>query len=285
MNKEGMNAKVAVVVPIYRPYSELSQNEVNSLMQIGNILSKREIFFIYPAKLDPTDYVRALEPLHTRTVKIPAKFFGNLERNNRMLVSHAFYKHFENFDYMLLHHTDAYVFSDQLDYWCSQDLDYIGAPWFEGKKDPVLPLRFAGVGNGGFSLRRISSFLRVTANKPFIIKYFLSYRLHNFLHGHHYQIARRYLGIDYLVSYLRSNIGYEDEFWGLIVPKFFKWFRVAKPEQALKFSFEVMPDVLLQLNNNELPFGCHAWERYDPAFWKPFIPYTVPDKQQINPEI
>jgi hypothetical protein len=285
MNKNGKTYKVAIVVPIYRKFAELSANEMSALRQIARVLYGREIFFIYPPSLDPAEYIRYLEPLTARAVKIPAKFFGNLERNNRLLVSHSFYRHFAAFDFMLLHHTDAYVFSDQLDYWCSQDLDYIGAPWFEGKKDPVMPLKFVGVGNGGFSLRRISSFLKVTENRAFILKYFVSTRIYAFLHGHHYKFVRKYLGIDNLVAYLRTNIGYEDEFWGLVVPRFFKWFRVAKPEDALKFSFEVMPEVLLKLNNNELPFGCHAWEKYDPVFWKSFIPYKAPNQQQESPKI
>lgn len=76
-------------------------------------------------------------------------------------------------------------------------------------------------------------------------------------------------------------MGYEDEFWGLIVPRYFKWFNVARPEEALRFSFEVLPEELLKLNNNELPFGCHAWEKYDPSFWKKFIDVNINSLQAV----
>jgi hypothetical protein len=31
--------------------------------------------------------------------------------------------------------------------------------------------------------------------------------------------------------------------------------------------------VLYELNGHELPFGCHAWERYDRAFWEEQLPF------------
>jgi len=46
---------------------------------------------------------------------------------------------------------------------------------------------------------------------------------------------------------------------------------VPEVEEALKFSFGIVPRYCYELNNNELPFGCHAWENYDKAFWEPFL--------------
>ena len=45
-------------------------------------------------------------------------------------------------------------------------------------------------------------------------------------------------------------------------------FKVAKADVNYKFSFEVFPRRLYEMNNNELPFGCHAFERYDYEFFK-----------------
>lgn len=86
----------------------------------------------------------------------------------------------------------------------------------------------------------------------------------------------------------------EDVFWGLAAPKrldsfsghskllkyiasFFirNDFNIAPVEIALKFSFETTPKQLYKRNNEQLPFGCHAWEKYDPEFWKPFIQKMV----------
>lgn len=51
-----------------------------------------------------------------------------------------------------------------------------------------------------------------------------------------------------------------------------KDFNPAPPEVAMKFSFEVHPEVLYELNDKQLPFGCHAYLKYNPEFWKKFIP-------------
>lgn len=271
MNVEVNKANVAVVIPIYKPFDELVETEKAALMQIKAVLYERDIFFIHPSFLDPSAYLAILEPLKVKTFRIDNTYFGNLERNNELFISNFLYRHFSQYDYMLLHHTDAYVFSDQLDYWCSQDLDYIGAPWFEGNKEPVYPLKFKGVGNGGFSLRRIKSFLKISANRSFMNYYLILFNLHKFLEGNHYLFLRKYLGINFIMKALREQTGYEDEFWGMVVPQYYKWFKVAKPEQALKFSFEVLPRSLFELNNNELPFGGHAIEKYDPDFWASFI--------------
>lgn len=273
---------VAVVIPIYRPFNDLSVNEIKSLVQIRSVLSSRDIFFIHPQAIDAHDYVSLLKPLNVRSISISDRYFGSLDHCNKLFESKFLYEYFSQYDYMLLHHTDAYVFSDQLDYWCAQNYDYIGAPWFEGNKEPNFPLRFKGVGNGGFSLRKISTFLKITDNRFFITAHFVIYKLHKFLEGNHYLLLRKYLGINSIMSIMKRYIGYEDEFWGIVVPKFYKSFLVAKPEQALKFSFEVMPRALLELNNNELPFGCHAWEKYDPEFWRPFIQPCVSKYEETN---
>ena len=51
----------------------------------------------------------------------------------------------------------------------------------------------------------------------------------------------------------------------------FIWFRVPDPLEALQFSFEVMPEKMLIMNNGRLPMGVHAWNKYNPEFWKPYL--------------
>jgi hypothetical protein len=58
-----------------------------------------------------------------------------------------------------MYHLDSLVFNSNLHYWCNLNYDFIGAPWIKG---PDLPwLREEGVGNGGFSLRKVKSFLNL----------------------------------------------------------------------------------------------------------------------------
>ena len=64
-----------------------------------------------------------------------------------------------------------------------------------------------------------------------------------------------------------TNIN-EDFFWGLGANYTDKLFKVPPNYKALEFSFEAMPSYLYKLNNNDLPFGCHAFEKYESEFWK-----------------
>jgi len=44
------------------------------------------------------------------------------------MMSPAFYDAFKAFDYILIYQLDAFVFRDELEYFCSLGYDYIGAP-------------------------------------------------------------------------------------------------------------------------------------------------------------
>ena len=58
-----------------------------------------------------------------------------------------------------MYHLDALVFSDQLAEWCDTDLDYIGPPWINCEDSPWVTR--PRVGNGGFALMKVASFLEV----------------------------------------------------------------------------------------------------------------------------
>ena len=86
--------------------------------------------------------------------RVPSRFFGSAAAHGALLVSGLFYDAFAEYEFILIHHLDAFVFSDQLGEWCARGFDYIGTPWFTYDTDPPSP-RFAGT--GGFSLRRIAA--------------------------------------------------------------------------------------------------------------------------------
>ena len=46
-----------------------------------------------------------------------------------MLYRTEFWEKFADYEYVLMYHLDALVFSDQLQEWCGKGLDYIGAPF------------------------------------------------------------------------------------------------------------------------------------------------------------
>ena len=74
-----------------------------------------------------------------------------------------------------------------------------------------------------------------------------------------------------LVFFFTDEYVNEDIIWSRIIPEFFPGFKIANTETAIKFSFEANPDRLYQLNNNQLPIGCHAWPKFK-SFWKDYIP-------------
>ena len=76
-----------------------------------------------------------------------------------MMLSSAFYAAFRDYKYVLLHHLDALVLEDRLQEWCATDLDYIAPPWLKCDDSPWVQVQ--RVGNGGFSLRKVESFLKV----------------------------------------------------------------------------------------------------------------------------
>jgi hypothetical protein len=148
------------------------------------------------------------------------------------------------------------VFSGDLEGWCRQGWDYIGAPWFhswhprqfpdsEHSEDPVD--RHGTVGNGGFSLRKVGSALAVLTSPKRPL-----YR----------QLMREF------VHYTGSH---EDIFWSFSAPKLVDSFRIPRPRQALEFSFETQPRYCHRENAGRLPFGCHGWFKWDREFWEPFL--------------
>ena len=92
------------------------------------------------------------------------------------MLSNFFYSAFREYDYMLLYQLDAFVFKNELLYWCNKNYDYIGAPWIASKQTLLKKIElqfkskrkqkraeiFFKVGNGGFSLRRIQKFFDIT---------------------------------------------------------------------------------------------------------------------------
>ena len=66
----------------------------------------------------------------------------------------------------MIYQLDCLVFSDKLLEWCELDYDYIGAPLPVSKSDPDKGLSRAG--NGGLSLRKAKSFLKVLDSPRYV---------------------------------------------------------------------------------------------------------------------
>jgi hypothetical protein len=268
--------RAAVAVPAHKARPDA--DELTSLGQAVRVLARYSIHLVVPGTLDVSVYTERFPSLVV--TRVPEHFFGSIDAHNRMLMSPEFYELFTDHEYVLVHHLDAFTFHDDLDRWCERGYDYVGPPWFDGFDQAAPDAPLIGVGNGGFSLRKVSTFVHVTRLLETAETRGLVSRLPDKLR----LVLRRSLlpasrrlrmprdSYERLFAAVCARFpGNEDNFWGLRVPVDLPGFRVVDAYDAIDFAFEYHPARLYEMNGRSLPFGCHGWTRYDRAFWQPFI--------------
>lgn len=223
-----MKKECVIAIPVY---SKIKKNtELIAIKQAMKIFKNYDLIAVTPMELDLSDWK------FTRIERFENSFFESTSSYNRLMLSVDFYRRFTEYEFILIYQLDAYVFEDRLAYFCNTGYDYIGAPWLYGvfnytNGNP----RIMHVGNGGLSLRRVSSFIQI---------------------------------LDELQPLRSEQIKNEDLFFSAITcPKF----KIAPLKVALQFAFERQVRKCYELNGNSLPFGCHAWQRYDLDFWKKYF--------------
>ena len=126
-----------------------------------------------------------------------------------------------------------------------------------------------GIGNGGFSLRKVKSCLRAMRLSADPRRSFLAARRRARPGDAPWEIFRRVLIFwQCRASSYQLN---EDQFWSDAAPFYDPDFRVPTPEIGVQFAFETGPRNCFEITGRKLPFGCHAWARYDREFWKPYL--------------
>lgn len=251
--------KVAIVVPMYKNY--LTPDEQISFNHLLRYLNHYDKYLMTPETL-------MISIPGFKIKKFPDKYFKSAITNAELLSHPMYYSAFLDYEYIMLYHLDALVFSDQLMEWCSKGYDYIGAPWIK----QVMVKRYDfpdAVGNGGFALRRVRSFLSVIESSKHPWRA-IKNELTSSIKEARYEglFARLY---DLWRNTLQRTDMIEDRFWSFKAKNYYPAFKVASVEEGLKFAFEVGPRYCFQRNNNQLPFGCHAWARYDRKFWEPYL--------------
>jgi hypothetical protein len=249
VNTPVFRPRVAVVVPVYK--EGMSNYEEISYRRCLNVFHNHDIIIVSPFGLDVQHYLLPDRDWEIR--RFDARYFRGIRQYNRLMLSSSFYKEFYDYTYILIHQLDAFVFKDDLVNWCSKGYDYIGAPWLDGVELAYFPFRgsrfvrgiipfgnrtlLCFVGNGGFSLRNVRSCARLIDANSTVAKFW------------------------------RAN---EDFFFSRHGARF-DWFDIPGPDIALDFSFEKRPRECFKQNQRRLPFGCHAWEKWDIDFWKPIF--------------
>lgn len=277
-----MKGEVLILIPVYK--EALSAMEIASLNQLIRVTrGKYPIRFIAPSGLQTKNYVDLVGGQPDIDFSFfPKRYFSGLKGYNKLLVNPSFYSRFTDWNYALIYHLDAFIFSDQIEYWCSLGYDTIGAPIYE-YDSTAEPRNYIGIGNGGFCLRRISACLQVL--KSYRVVYPFNEIADDFSrYSFKGKIARSLYYLDMfstLGSRAHSSMNRielnEDIFWGKLVPAAFSWFKVPDCMTAAKFSLEYNSAELFSKNNEVLPLGCHGW--YKPLlrdFWRPhFLEYGI----------
>ena len=259
---------VAILVPLHT--LTLTSEEQISFRHLRRYLGDRETFLVLPEGLAGT-----IDDLPSR--RFDARYFTSHRAHQRLMLDSRLYESFAAYTFVLVYHLDSLVLSDELGRWCGEPYDYVGAPWTTRDADGAP--RFAGVGNGGFSLRRVSACLRAleagrepaarvqtgaqfaTATATRIARRAATGAREGRLRG----AAAATLGA------LRDSYLYEDKFFGTVAPKLLDDFRVPTAEVAVSFAFETEPRYCYERNGRRLPFGGHKWTAHDLAFWEPHL--------------
>ena len=174
-------------------------------------------------------------------------YFESIKTYNRLLLNPDFYRRFIDYRYILICQLDVFIFSDRLMEFCRLGYDYYGAPWLNGTPLNVgrgTRIRFAG--NGGLSLRNVEKTIALLEESA--------------------QEAKSYqANEDFFFSYYAS-----------------KNYIVAPTDVCKRFCIETQVRRCMKMNRGDLPFGTHAWERYDYVFWKPYIESFGYDLSDVN---
>lgn len=274
---------VCVTIPVYQAFESLPANELLAWRQCLRVLKQYHIFLFCPPQLATGPYLADARQhgVECQVSIFKSEFFANIDGYNRLMLSRPFYARFQAYDYLLLYQLDAFIFRDDLLAWCARGYSYIGAPWLTNYLSGKAQPRLRHVGNGGFALRKVADFLRVLDTFAVARSWSVVTQEH-FAWGLCNGLLRlpsllRVLLLGNNTHWLLNDfhryrpVLQEDNFWGEVCSELFHWFKVPVPQQALAFSFEAAPGWLYKQNNYQLPMGCHAWEKYEPQFWQPFI--------------
>ena len=264
-----------VVIPIYKQLPDSS--EFASFRQVLKVLHQHDIALVTFRELDIAVYLNEARKLGKllNIEYFDSSYFSSVTGYNRLCLDASFYKRFLSYEYMLIYQLDAWVFRDELEYWCNQGYDYIGAPWFTNYGGYEDGDKLWYVGNGGFSLRK-NAFLYQLLSYKWPLSCHID--LKNGLKGLFKSLLKSMGYHNTIKWHIETDFQFinEDRFFTNhiknISNKTFLYPTTPSVEVAAKFSFEKSPSYLYQLCGNRLPFGCHAFMKCEyESFWKEYI--------------
>jgi len=228
----------AVIVPVYR--YEMEPFEKISLLRLQQLIPD-DVYLVAPDGLCLDEYVNIWPDI--RIEYFDSSYFKSVLTYNKLMLSIELYLRFsERYDWILVHQLDAFLFHENLKKFTDTRYDYFGAPWIPSQvvhpnyKNSYMLKLFGtkiSVGNGGLSLRRISSTLELLNSKQ-----------------------------TQPTSWSHNEDGFF-AYWGVKSKKF----KCCTFEMASQFAFEKNPEALFRMNGKKLPLGCHGLPRYNQKFY------------------
>lgn len=224
-------AKTCIIIPIYNEIP--TENEILSIKRNISVLNNYDIYAVHPASMSIDSYsgygFKSFLPFDD-------KYFISNKSYSRLILSENFYKPFYDYEYMLIAQTDTYILNTDysLEDFVSDDFDYYGAPWPDGPFDKPYGIReflkilFVHhpknlyVGNGGFSLRKISACESLVKRKSFYLKYL----------------------------------------WKFNEDLFFSYFLKNKPSKERASQFALETNMQEEIEKGNLPYALHAFEKH-----------------------
>ena len=216
-----MKNKCCIVIPTYKEYVKLKDFEKKTLSNTISLMSSYDIILLCPNSLKTNGYE---ECGICNFMRFDDYFFNGVKRYNELMLSPSFYEKFSKYEYMLITQLDSWIFEDKLDYFLNLGYDYIGGLHYINRGTNIYHPNADDKlinGNGGFSLRKIGSFIEASKN--------IKKDLNN-----------KWDWEDVLYSYW-----YKDHM------------NIAPDAVSLKFGWQQDPEICFKNNNKELPFGCH----------------------------
>lgn len=221
--------KCIIIIPTHT--FDLKDYEIMSLKQVLSFYQNKyndiDIAISYPWDLD----IYELEKYNINltsgilTFKHHPYWFNSDINYNKLCLKNDFYFPFvNNYEYMLIYQLDAFIFKDELHYWCNKEYDYIGGfdavGWFS---------KYAF--NGGLSLRKLSIFNKLTSENDLL-------DINNYYPG------------GFQEDQIFTNLIYKNGHNILL-------------EDLVKFAINIQnfQEYFFNLLDPNLPFGCHRFQR------------------------
>lgn len=268
-----MNKQYCIVIPIYKEtldcVEEISLNRLRKVLLDDKVLDKvcTDVYLVCPKGLDTSNYEKIYntwdEFTFLKKKEFDPSYFKSTDTYSQLCISYDFYNSFNEYDYMLIYQLDCYLFRDEISAWCNKGYDYIGGPilstdcgWDTVKKSMQKngkEVWHPYVGNGGFSLRKISTFLDITDPNG--------------------ELRTTYE----LTDELLKAVKYEDKYFCNDLYNFYQ-LEIPSWNEALKFAFDMSVDIIYTLFKFEgTPMGIHSVDK-NIRWWKKVIPEFMDQK-------